>query len=268
MAPRLIFTLMNINIDTNLLLSLIVGVFVGSASAYIGSIMVLKRLALVGDALSHVALPGIGIALTFNLNPFLGAFTALAIAIVIIWQIQTRTGLPTEALVGLLFTVSLAIGILITPEPELLEALFGDISKVVALDAVLAMIFSLVIFTVIYRLRNALVLDLISSDLAKSQRINTAKLNLIFLALVAIVVALGVKVVGTLLMGSLVIIPAVASKNLTRNLRSYGVVSACFGAMSAVGGIILANGLQLPPGPMVVLVSAALFIISLFFRSR
>ena len=259
---------MNINIDYNLLLSLVVGVFVGGASAYIGSIMVLKRLALVGDALSHVALPGIGLALTFNINPFVGAFATLATAILIIWQIQTKTGLPTEALVGLLFAVSLAIGVLITPEPELLEALFGDISKVAFSDVVLAVIFSITIFAVIYRLRNALVLDLISPDLAESQRINTAKLNLVFLALVAIVVALGVKVVGTLLMGSLVIIPAVASKNFTRTLRGYGAVSACLGVISAVGGIMLSNWLQLPPGPMVVIASVALFLISLLFHSR
>ena len=258
---------MNINIDYNLLLSLVVGVFVGGASAYIGSIMVLKRLALVGDALSHVALPGIGLALVLNLNPFVGAFAALAVAVLIIWQIQTKNGLPTEALVGLLFTASLAIGILVTPEPELLEALFGDISRVAVSDVVLAVIFSITIFSVIYRLRNALVLDLISPDLAESQRINTAKLNLVFLALVAIVVALGVKVVGILLMGSLVIVPAVASKNFTRTLRGYGVASACLGVISAVGGILLADGLQLPPGPMVVLVSAALFLISLLSRS-
>ncbi|MDP1719171.1 MAG: metal ABC transporter permease, partial [bacterium] len=123
-----------INIDSNLIASVVVGVFVGAASAYLGSLMILKRMALVGDALSHVALPGIGIALTYGINPFLGAFTALAVGVLLVWRLSDKTDLPTEAIVGIIFTVSLAIGILITPEPELLEALFGDIAKVNFLD--------------------------------------------------------------------------------------------------------------------------------------
>src|SRR3989344_5740068 len=132
MDLELAFTSTNmvINFDQNLIMSLLVGAIVGGASAYLGSVMVLKRLALVWDALSHVALPGIGIALTYGINPFLGAFAALAIGILFIWRIEKQTAIPTEAIVGLVFSVSLAVGILITPEPELLEALFGDISKV------------------------------------------------------------------------------------------------------------------------------------------
>lgn len=253
-------------IDSTLLVSLIVGALVGAASAYLGSIMILKRMALVGDALSHVALPGIGIALIFNLNPFLGAFAALALGILLIWQIERHTSVPTEAIVGLIFAVSLAVGILVTPEPELLEALFGDIAKVSVGDAVLAAILSFLIFAIMYPIKNKLVLSLLSPDLAKSQRVNVDKLNLLFLVLVAVVVALGVKVVGTLLMGALVVVPAAASKNLASSFGGFGKLSIVFGVVSAVGGIILAGQFGLPPGPMVVLTSAGIFLITLFFR--
>lgn len=257
---------MNTIINPSLTTSLIVGAIVGAASAYLGSIMILKRMALVGDALSHVALPGIGIALAFQLNPFLGAFTALAIGIFLIWQIERRTSVPTEAIVGLIFTVALAIGILVTPEPDLLEALFGDIAKVSIADALLAAALSGLIFTIMIPVKNKLVLSLISPDLAKSQRINTDRLHLVFLALVAVVVALGVKVVGTLLMGSLVIIPAIAAKNVARSFSGYGKVSLIFGVVSAVAGILLASKFGLPPGPLVVLASASVFLITLTFR--
>lgn len=257
---------MNISISSSSTMSFLVALFVGAASAYLGSIMVLKRMALVGDALSHVALPGIGIALTYHLNPFLGAFAALALGVLLIWQVERKTTIPTEAIVGLIFTAALAIGILITPEPELLEALFGDISKVKIGDAVLAIIFSALVFGIMVFLKNKLVLGIVSADFAKAQGIKIEKINLLFLALVAIMVALGVKVVGTLLMGSLVIIPAIASKNLARNLRSYGVLSLILGLISATGGVFLAAVLGLPPGPLVVLVSAALFLLSLLFR--
>jgi len=111
-------------------LQLLTGIFVGIASGYLGSFMILRRMALVGDALSHVALPGLAIALLLNVNPFLGAFVTLFTGIVAIWLIENKTELPTKALVGLFFTFSLAVGILITPHEDILEALFGDIQKI------------------------------------------------------------------------------------------------------------------------------------------
>lgn len=251
---------------TNLIISSIVGIFVGAASAYLGSLMVLKRMALVGDALSHVALPGIGIALTYGINPFLGAFTALAIGVLLVWKLEEKTEIPAEAIVGIIFAVALAIGILVTPEPELLESLFGDINKVNSLDAVLGVVLSLVVLVVTFIIRRKILLDVISPDLAKSQGINTRIWNFVFMAMVAVVVALGVKVVGTLLMGALVIIPAAASKNIARSFGFYGFTSLVLGSLSALGGILLASTFGLPPGPMVVLSSAAVFLLSLFLK--
>jgi zinc transport system permease protein len=253
-------------INSGLISSLVVGVIVGAASAYVGSLMVLKRLGLVGDALSHVALPGIGIALAWHINPFIGAFTALSIGILLIWQIGRKTTVPTESIVGLIFTVALAIGILVTPEPDLLEALFGNIASVSSGDAILAVVLCGAIFALMSLIRRKLLLGLLSRDFAKAQGINVDAIDFIFLALVAVVVALGVKVVGTLLMGALVVIPAVASKNISRSFNSYSIISMLFGIVSAVGGILLSANFNLPPGPMVVLMSASVFLVTLIFR--
>ena len=89
MAEKLNFTTMAIN----LLPVFIVGALVGLASGYLGSLMVLRRMSLVGDALSHVALPGLAIGLLFHFNPFLGAFSFLIIATVMIWIIENKTKL-------------------------------------------------------------------------------------------------------------------------------------------------------------------------------
>ena len=105
-------------------------IFVGLASGYLGSFMVLKRMALVGDALSHVALPGVALGIVFNFNPILGAFATLFAGIIGVWFIEHKTELPSESIVGLFFTVALAVGILIIPEEDVLEALFGDISQI------------------------------------------------------------------------------------------------------------------------------------------
>ncbi len=109
--------------------SLITAIFIGGAAGYLGSLMVTKRMALVGDALGHVALPGMGLALLFGLNVSVGAFIFLLLGVLLIWFLETKTMLPTETLVGIIFVLSLALGFLITPQPDLLEALMGDISK-------------------------------------------------------------------------------------------------------------------------------------------
>lgn len=254
--------------DQNLILSLIVGIFVGAAAGYLGSVMILRRMALVGDALSHVALPGMGIALAYNQNPFLFAFGFLAFASWAIWKMESSTRIPVEALVGILFTTSLAIGILITPELDLIEALFGDISKVNFLDGIFAVVFSILVFIIFSRIYKQLVLGTISKDLAISSGIKLRRMNLLFLFLVAMIIALGIKVVGTLLMGALVIISASAAKNLSKTLTGYSALSIVFGAVSAPIGIILAYMLDLTPGPVVVLVSIFIFFISLFIKEK
>jgi len=161
----------------------------------LGSFMVLRRMALVGDAMSHVALPGIAIALALNVNPFVSAFLFLFLAAFAIWAIEEKTGLPTEAIVGVFFTLSLAVGVLLTPELELLEALFGDISDISAADAIGAVILSVLVLAAAYRMRRSFLLGIISRDLAEASGVRVKRTNLVFLVLVAVVVALGVKAV-------------------------------------------------------------------------
>src|SRR2546430_4403353 len=88
--------------------SLVAGIFVGFAAGYVGSLMVLKRMALVGDALSHVALPGLALGILFNFNPFLGAFGFLFFAAVLTWYIEKKPRLFPESFVGVLFVSALA----------------------------------------------------------------------------------------------------------------------------------------------------------------
>jgi ABC-type Mn2+/Zn2+ transport system permease subunit len=249
-----------------LTLQLVAGAAIGLGAGYLGSLMVLRRMSLVGDALSHVALPGIALALLAHIDPFIGAFSALILAVIGIWLLSRHTSLPSETLVGIFFTLALAIGILITPEPELLEALFGNITDisqtgtVVIVGAVLAMIL------IIRRIRPTLMLDMLSRDLAIASGFPVARVELIFLLLVALIVALGLRIAGTLLTGSLVIIPAAAARNISPSLSQYSLMSALFGAFSAVAGILAADVYSLPPGPLVILVGGLLFAVTVPFR--
>jgi len=223
-------------------------------------------MSLVGDVISHVALPGIAIALMLRVNPFLGAFGALFLAILGIWFLERKTEIPSETLVGILFALSLAIGILITPEPELLEALFGDITKIMLTDVLITAVLTVVMFAIMAKIHRGLALSVISKELAQSTGVNVSRTSLLFLLMVALIVALGLKVTGTFLMGALVIVPAAAAKNISRNLKNYIFLAGFLGSVSGLTGILIANYLNFHPGPMVVLTSGVIFLATLLFK--
>jgi ABC-type Mn2+/Zn2+ transport system permease subunit len=103
---------------------------------------------------------------------------------------------------------------------------------------------------------------MISEDLAISKGISVAKTNLLYLFLVSVVVAIGIQIVGTLLVGFLVIVPAIAAKNLSSHMKKYALLSAIFGAVTGFTGVLLWSvfNLNLPfPGPMVVFVGIIIF---------
>lgn len=252
--------------ESNLLMLILTGAFVGAAAGYLGSFMVLKRMSLVGDALSHVALPGMAIALTLNISPIVGAFIALTLAIIGIWYFAENSRLYPEALVGIFFTTSLALGVLITPEPELLEALFGNIEKIKFLEGILAIFFSIIIILVAKMISEKIILGIISEELAKSTGVAVSKINLVYLLLVGAIVALGVKFVGTLLMGALVIVPAASAKNISNGIKNYYLFSIIFGVFASVIGILIATLFHFQTGPVVVLVSIFIFILTYIFK--
>jgi ABC-type Mn2+/Zn2+ transport system permease subunit len=251
-----------------LTLSLLIGGFVGVSAGYLGSLMVLEKMALVGDALSHVALPGLALGILFNFDPFIGAFAFLFASAVIIWHLGRVTKLPFETLVGAIFTLALAIGVLIIPKAELLEALFGDITKVTILDTVTAVSISLIALFLTKMIYKKLILTMISEDLAISKGINVGRINLLYLLLVSVVVAVGIKIVGTLLVGFLVVVPGAAAKNVSTDLFRYALLSASFGAISACSGILLSSYLNLATGPMVVLSGIVVFLTTVLAKSK
>lgn len=247
--------------------SLITAIFVALSASLLGSFVILKRMALVGDALSHVALPGMALGILFHFSPFVGAFSTLFLAILGIWILKYKTKLPVDTLVGIFFTSSLALGILLIPEQELLEALFGNISTLTLKESLISITLSIGLIASILAIYKKLTLNMLSEELAHSAGINNKVLEFIYLLIFAFSVALGIRFVGALLMGSLVIIPAASAKNISRSLYEFMATSMLFGIISAVLGMLLSYKLHINPGPLFILSSAVIFIISLIIRS-
>lgn len=253
-------------LDT-LLLSLPIGIAIGISAGYLGSLMVLRKMALVGDAMSHVALLGLALGIRFQFPTWLGAFAVLFVSAIIIWDLGKATKLSFEAIIGATFTLALAAGIYLMPNTfELLESLFGDIAGVALVDTIGAVIVSIVAIVLTRLIYSKLVLGMISEDLAISKGINVSRTDLIYLFLVSLVVATGIKIIGSLLVGFLIAVPAVSAKNLSSNLMRYALLSSVFGAISASSGILLASYLNVLSGPMVVFSGMTVFVASVIVK--
>lgn len=250
--------------------SLIVGATVGLAAGYLGSIMVLEKMALVGDALSHVALPGLALGVLYNFNPLVGGFIFLFISAVLIWHLGRVTKLSFETLVGTAFTLALAIGILLFGNnlDALETALFGDIAAVELTSAIAAIIISVAVIFLTRLIYRRIVLGLISEELAASKGINIGRINLLYLLLVSLTVAIGIQITGTLLVGFLVVTPAAAARTISANLSRYFALSSIFGAISAISGILLSSYFNILPGPLVVISGITIFVAVIIIRWR
>jgi len=239
------------------------------AAGLVGSFALMKRMLLASDVISHVALPGIGIALLFGFNPLLGGAATLFLGTLLIWQLQKKTGLATDAMIGVVFAGSLAIGAALTPQEDLVEALFGRFQTLSLFAFLLGIAAVLLIIFVICRFKDQLLLGLFSPDLAAATSVRLDRLNLYFLLTFSLTVLVGLRFMGALLAGALVIIPATTGRRLASNV-SHFLFASCLVSVAATALGFLITAIALPrfsPGPIVVIISVLLFALSLFKKT-
>lgn len=253
-------------LDNQFLLILISGLFTALAASLLGAFIVVKRMALVGDVLSHVALPGIGLALLVNIDPIYGAAAFLLAAAFGTWLLEKKTALPPEAIIGTFFTATLALGVILVPNEELFESLFGNLLGVGLKDTIIIISASVIIFILTLVLARRLALVIAAPDLAKSAGFRPDYSYLVFLLLFALSVALGIKLIGSVLMGALTILPAVSARNFSWSLKSFLIFSVILGLIMTFIGILISNVFNFPPGPAVILTGIVFFIISLLLK--
>lgn len=236
------------------------------AAGLIGCFAVMRRMALAADAISHVALPGIGVALALRIHPLAGAGAMLFFGTLLIWALERRTRIATETIIGVVFSAALAAGSLMSSGEELIDALFGGPGRLTTGEIVFGLLAAAGVVAFVLKNRSGLLLVLLSPEVARTAGIPVARLNLLYLEAFALTVALGLRYLGVLLMGSMIIIPAATAKRLAGSISgmlSYAVLAA---VLSTVLGSYAALLLHRPTGPMIISVAAVFFLLSLLRR--
>ncbi len=236
------------------------------ASGILGSFAVMKKMALASDPISHIALPGLAIALLLKIHPLIGAGAALLIGALIIWSLEKKTGISTDVMIGVVFSVSLAVGSLLTPDHEIIEALFGGYENTTLMESFAGMGVAILIIAFLMKYKSRLTLNILSPDLARTAGVNSHRLNLFFLVAFVATVLLGLRFMGVLLMGSLIIIPAAVAKNIAASLRSMILVSTVVSVVSVAAGLTISELFNFQPGPTIIVISATIFALSLLVR--
>ena len=229
--------------------ALVVSLVMAVAAGLVGCFAVIRRMALAGDALSHVALPGIGIALALHLNPVFGAAAMLFFGALLVWALEERTRLATETTVGVVFSAALAIGSMMASGGDLIEALFGGPGALSRPEIVFGIVAALGVILFIVSQRNQLIVTLVSPDVARTAGINVSLLNLLYLQTFALTIALGLRYLGVLLMGALIIIPAATAKRVASDLHGMLIVAVLVAVIATVTGSYLAAWLHRTPVP-------------------
>jgi ABC-type Mn2+/Zn2+ transport system permease subunit len=248
---------------TQLIFSLLSGIFIAGAAAYLGTLMLSRKMAVVAGPLGHLALPGAALALIYGFSLSLGAFPFVVVGIVLIWLLEIKTKIQMEALTAIVFATGVGVAFLFLPIDKAEAALIGDISAVGLNQTIAAVVLGIAVFVAVKRCYSKIMLASIHEDLAKAEGVNVKLYNFIYLLAIAVVVALGVDLVGGLMTAALVAIPAAAGKNVGRTLTQYEVASTSFGIISAILGILASALTSVPSGPLVILTSAIIFTITI-----
>ncbi len=243
--------------------SLLLSIAMSIAAGLVGSFAVMRRMSLAADPLSHVALPGIGIALALHIHPIFGAVAMLVFGALLVWAVEERGGATTESVIGVVFSAALAIGSIMTTGEDLIEALFGGAGALSWSEKIFGLTVASAIVLIILLFRNNLIIMMVSPDVARTAGINVRRFDLLYLESFALTIALGLRYLGILLMGALVIIPAATAKRLAHNLNGMMWISVMLSVISTILGSAIAAHLHGQAGPIIVLVATALFLLSL-----
>ena len=239
---------------------------VAIAAGFVGSFAVMRKMSLAADPLSHIALPGIGFAIALHASPIFGATLALIAGAVLVWMLERMAQTATESIIDVVFSAALAVGSLTTSGENLIDALFGNGGVPSVAESVFVLVATAAIVAFIILGRNSLIIMLVSPDLASTAGVDVRRLELAYMVVFALTIALGLRYLGVLLMRALIIVPAVTAKRLAGNLNEMLVLAVVFALVSTVLGGALASLLNQETGPLIVLVAAGGFVLSLVLR--
>lgn len=243
--------------------AILVSVLVGGTCAALGAYVVLRRMAFIGDALAHTALPGLVVAYLNGWNLFGGAIVAgLATALGIGW-LSRRETLREDTAIGVLFSGMFALGILLISRTsgfrDLSHILFGNVLSVTTADLRLTAGIAVLVLSALVLLHKEMELTSVDPLHAAAVGLSPDALRYVLLALLALAVVAGIQAVGVVLISALLVIPAAAASLISTRLPRIMLIGSMVAIASALIGLYLSYYFNVSSGAAIVLVCTGFF---------
>lgn len=250
---------------------LIAAVLVGIICATLGSYVVLRRMAFIGDALAHTTLPGLVVAYLQGWSLFGGAVVAgIATALGIGW-LSKRADVREDTAIGIVFTGMFASGILLISTArsfrDLTQMLFGNILGVTDSELSLIGLITLIVVAMLALFHKELELTSVDPVYAEVIGLRTGLVRYGLLVLLALATVAGIQAVGVVLTSALLITPAATASLLTNRLPRMMVLATAFAVLSGVSGLYISYYADYSSGASIVLIATALFMLTWLWRT-
>lgn len=253
--------------------ALLVSALAATACGVVGTFVVLRGMAFLGDAIAHSALTGMAVAFLFGANIFLGALIWAVPASLGISLVSRRAGIRLDAVIGVLFAGGFAVGVILINASEnyagdLLSILFGNVLGASWIDVLSVGLLAGGVVLVVWLLYKELVFTTYDSAVAEASGLPVRFLEYLLPLLVALTTVAALKTVGNVMVMSLLVVPAVTGSLLARRLASMMFATVGVALAAIVIGLYLSFHLDLPTGPAIVVVSVAMLLITVVASPR
>lgn len=252
--------------------ALVTAVMVGIVCGVIGSFIVLRGMALMGDAISHAVLPGVAISYMFGINFFYGAVFTGVLTAVGIGVVSQNSRIKNDSAIGIVFSAAFALGIILITKArsatDLTQILFGNVLSVRASDMWLTLIVGSIVILVVFVFYKELLVSSFDETMAAAYGLKVRLIHYTIMVLLTLVTVASLQTVGVILVVSMLITPASTAYLLTNRLSTMIFLAAFFGAISSVIGLYFSFVYNLPSGGVIVLAATAIFVITFIFAPK
>jgi len=251
--------------------ALISGIFLAALLAILGIFVVIRRMSFFSDGVAHASLAGIALAVIFSLNPLLIAIISAVIFSLFIYFLEKKTNLSSDALIGLIFTTGMALGVVLISlkagyQPDLMSFLFDNILAITQLDSQIMIIVSLLLLTLLIFIKNDLLLASLDRVGAYLKEIKISRLEIAFYVVLAVAIILGIKMLGIILVSALLLIPPSSAKLLSRSFKGFFWKSLLISELTIIFGLFFSFYFNWPTGATIVLTGAVIFFLILLLN--
>ncbi len=253
--------------------ALIASMVVGVVCAVVGTYVVLRGVAFIGDAIAHAAFPGVVAAFLLSIPFYVGAaIAAVGTALAIGW-VTKRAGIRQDTAIGVLFAGTFAFGVFLFSTingyvADLFSFLLGNVLAIGTADLVALLVLGLGVIAIVGLLWKELLYATFDPLGAAASGIKVDRLEYLFLALVALTIVVSLQAVGIILVVAMLVTPAATAQMLTVRFTRLMLLAALVGVASSIVGLYLSYWLDVASGATIVLVQTGLFALALVFGPR